>query len=702
MDKASKKHWKKVISWAALALVVLLLTVMPLLAKQEAEEDGPQASILTGTVEKGTISTTLHGGGTLSMNTPEDVTLPSGVKITEFLVKNDDVVSQGDPVALVDKVSVMTAIVEVKETMEYLAEEIEDVRYKTLDTILSATAGGRVKKVYAQAGDSVQDVMLEHGALALLSLDGMMAVQVQRDMALATGDSVLVTLADGTEVDGRVESKLDGVITVTVEDEGYEMGQTVTITTEEGDKVGEGALYVHNAWKATAFTGTIASVYGKEETEITAGSTLFSLSNTKFTAEMEHLSNQHREYEELMRDLFQMYETGYLEAPCDGIVSGVDRDSEFLLAAGDTEWEARLLTAPQERGWTVMLLSSGESGNDTPGEDGGEDEEGTETGNTAYTGYIAQVTQVSKPDNKIWVKVGLSGTAITKQEDGTWDFGTMDFANPGNLLPFEDPIPVGNAAEYRAGDTVVLAYDENYNCEVILVAEASSGGDDTGSQFPGGMGGMGGFPSFDFSGLLGGMMGGMSGYTGGAAAAEETVELFDLEGEVLMTVTPQDKVSLTITLDEQDIAKVSVGLTAQVKVEAIRGQTFEAEVVQVGTTGTNNGGSSKFTARLELPYSDQMLDGMSATASLPLATRVDVLTIPVKALAQEGPKTVVYTSQDKESGELTGPVEVTTGLSDGTTAELLSGLEMGDAYYYSYYDILELDTSVNTQKYTFG
>ena len=37
-----------------------------------------------------------------------------------------------------------------------------------------------------------------------------------------------------------------------------------------------------------------------------------------------------------------------------------------------------------------------------------------------------------------------------------------------------------------------------------------------------------------------------------------------------MTVTPQDTVSLTITLDEQDIALVSLGQTAEIKVEAIR------------------------------------------------------------------------------------------------------------------------------------
>ena len=145
MDKVSKKRMKKILSWVAMALVVALLTVMPLIAKTEAEADGPVASILSGTVEKGQIHTSLRGGGTLNTDNAEDVKLPTGVKITEFLVKNGDRVAQGDPVAAVDKVSVMTAIMEVEEALEYLREEIEDVRNEKVSSAIRATAGGRIK-----------------------------------------------------------------------------------------------------------------------------------------------------------------------------------------------------------------------------------------------------------------------------------------------------------------------------------------------------------------------------------------------------------------------------------------------------------------------------------------------------------------------------------------------------------------------------
>ena len=93
---------------------------------------------------------------------------------------------------------------------------------------------------------------------------------------------------------------------------------------------------------------------------------------------------------------------------------------------------------------------------------------------------------------------------------------------------------------------------------------------------------------------------------------------------------------------------------------------------------------------------------MSAAAYIPLYTKMDVLTIPVAALVEDGGRTVVYTALDAETGEPASPVEVTIGVSDGITAELLTGLDSGAKYYYSYYDTLELSTDVETEKYSFG
>ena len=48
----------------------------------------------------------------------------------------------------------------------------------TVSTKIKSSVSGRVKKIYAAKGDGVTDVMQEDGALALISLDGKMAVEI--------------------------------------------------------------------------------------------------------------------------------------------------------------------------------------------------------------------------------------------------------------------------------------------------------------------------------------------------------------------------------------------------------------------------------------------------------------------------------------------------------------------------------------------
>lgn len=796
MEKAKKKQLKKYISWVLLAALVALLAAMPLLARSEAEADGPVASILEGTVQMGSLETGLRGGGTLSNGNAMDVELPKGVKITEFLVKNGDLVKEGDPVAAVDKVSVMTAIVQVRDSMDYIREEMADAKDEQAASTVKATAGGRIKQVYAQPGDSVQDVMLRHGALAVLSLDGLMAVELETATALAAGDSVAVTFDGGETVSGRVESNLDGRLVVTVEDKNYEVDMPVTISGRDGTGIGSGKLSVHNAWKATAFTGTVSTVSARENTDVRDGTVLFTLKDTDFSGTLDSLASLHREYEELLQKLFAMYETEVITAPCDGMVSGVDTDSEFMLSA-----------LPEEQGWTVMLLSSVDTectGDENCPAKKGEHEDGCPmkctnkegctakehndgcavyctglpdcanqnhktgclgvcTGNelcqstrghaahlkscvkrcisdvdedpatacdsdkhydaciencaededcaalthrkncpkygVVYKAYAAKITLLNSDKTQvIW---GNTLYEVTPEGKG-WKL-----VNPSKI---EDQFPGMSGMDYDGpqlpkdcgvGDTILVISEIVQNGNVLsqkayLYEKAQQGGTIPG--LPGGF--PGGFPGFgDLSGLFAGM-GGMAGMFGGNMQSPG-YEFYDLNGDVLMTVTEQDVMTLTIDLDQQDISKIALGQEAQVKINPLKGRSFEAEVTDISIFGTGSGGSSKYEVELTMALEADMIAGMSATAYLPLHTRMDVLTVPVAALIEEGGKTMVCTALDSETGKPSAPVEVTTGVSDGTSVEILSGLAKGDRYYYSYYDTLELSTEVEDRKFGF-
>lgn len=340
MEKQLKKQRRRYIAWGCAAALVILLAVMPMAAS--GGDDTPQAAILSGQVTRQELETQILGGGLLSGEGALSLDIPEDVKITEYLVSNGDSVAEGDAIATVDRVSVMNAITQVQETLDYLADEISAARSDTAPTTVTALASGTVKVIYAQEDDLVSDVMLENGALVVLSLDDKMAVQVEADTDLAVDAPVIVTLEDGTQVSGAVKSNIQGKLTVTVEDEDYTPEQTVQVTLEDGTDLGSGALYIHSPWNAFAYSGTVSRISVSVGQKVSAGQTLMTLTDTGHTAEYQQLVDQHQQYEELMQELFQLYQSGSVTAPCDGIVTGVDTDGAYLLRS-EGSWIARLL-----------------------------------------------------------------------------------------------------------------------------------------------------------------------------------------------------------------------------------------------------------------------------------------------------------------------------------------------------------------------
>lgn len=815
MDKTKKKNVRRYILWGVLAVVVAGLAMLPALARQQDAQDGPVASVLEATVKEGSVQATVRGGGTLEAGDGEDIELPPEVKITEFLVKNGQEVKKGDPVAKIDKVSALTAVTEIRTSMAAVEKQMETFSDEKSASTVTAPAGGRVKAIYANPGDSVAQVLVEHGALALLSLDGRMGVTLTVSSQLIPGDSIPVTLDSGKTVTGRVESNLNGELTVTIADNGYAVGDTVTL---EG--LGSGSLEIHNPWLATAFNGTVSQVNIRLEQTVSSGGSLFTLKDTDYTAQRELLAETHRDYEELLQKLLTWQDTGVITAPCDGLVSGIDTDSTHLLAAEDEELNASLLNA-DGGDFRLVLLSqvtqtcTGDDKCPLKGTDSGHQDgcpkackhaasEGVCTASEHFDNCIMACTHAENPEDchatgahhtdciKACIETtqehkcpatkyhydgciekctesALSGECpahihkkgciescisadtqgkctaghhkadciescivsksaddpcpATKHKDGCyfqnatytgqvfkvvsvgsgalvgyWDSTVYDVVKTASGWARKDGQPfstnncvqadtISASGNYQVGDVLlsVTVHKSGENDSPLGLVKISSGG----SQMPG----------FDLSRLMG-MMGGfsMGGY-GGTGSSQ--TQLYSLDGDVLLTVTPLDTMTVTIAVDEKDIAGVKTGMTAQLTMNALPDETFEGQVTRVAQTGSGNGGSSKFDVEITLSRESDMLPGMSTTAQLTLYEKMDVLTLPVAALRDEGGKTLVYTGKDKKTGEPANPVEVTTGLSDGENVEILSGIDSGTTVYYLYYDTVTESDAVETERSMF-
>ena len=99
----------------------------------------------------------------------------------------------------------------------------------------------------------------------------------------------------------------------------------------------------------------------------------------------------------------------------------------------------------------------------------------------------------------------------------------------------------------------------------------------------------------------------------------------------MAAVTPQETLSLEITVNELDISSLEIGMSADIHIDALYGEKFSATIADISTTGINNGGYSSFTVKLTLERTENMLEGMNATATMVTATASDVLTLPAEA-----------------------------------------------------------------------
>jgi len=129
------------------------------------------------------------------------------------------------------------------------------------------------------------------------------------------------------------------------------------------------------------------------------------------------------------------------------------------------------------------------------------------------------------------------------------------------------------------------------------------------------------------------------------------------------------------SIDEIDIAAVRVGQPADVTLDALPDDVVDGEVAFVSLVGTALVGVVSYDTTITLNSpTEELRDGMTATAEVIIERRDNVLLIPNRALrgTWEDPKVLVFLDGQQEERE------VTLGLTNGINTEILSGLEEGE------------------------
>jgi multidrug efflux pump subunit AcrA (membrane-fusion protein) len=704
-----------------ICLVVAVATAVLSLPSGNSETDAVSADeqVLSGTAENGTISTVLSGTGALTDEVAKQVAIPQSVSVTAYHVNNGDEVAKGDVLASVDKASVGVAIAELQTVMDELDTDLYAVSKESADTKITAAVEGRVKVIYAQEDESVLDTVSEHGCLMLISLDGLMAVDLEVADGVSVGDTVKVILPDGTEESGRVSAKEDGILTVTISDESAICGDTVSVWEEDGQKLGEGNLYIHSELRITGYYGNVSSVPVKINALVDEGDTLLKLSDTGHTSTYRNLLNRRKQLEDRMNSLFWLYQDGYLHAESDGIVSGIPKDSTVSLAARNKDNEADLSSPKVVKTGTIVTNPSVSlTGLKTLSYRGSAQVKtlaGSPTGEDDSELYNFAAVVVSAGEES--VQFSVSSSAI-----GELDYRDLSGLDEGSYEYSDYYSCVGSTSVYlfQDGEWRTISASELLPGEfcVITVQDAAAESmtpvwivcnrADTGTQQPPDSQDPsnpqnpfnptippdpGGFTS-PFQGSNGSFSQGsaespsLSGGTNDSLQEEETksYEQYGLAEKHVLSITSLDSMSVTFSVDELDILSIRENLPVKITFEAMKGQEFVGTISGIGRIGTNEGGNTKYSVTVSLPKEENLIAGMNAAIKIVTAEREAAITIPVAALVENDGKTYVYTSYDEKKNILGGLVRVETGVSDGEIVEILSGLENGDSIFYRYAD----------------
>lgn len=671
MNIIKKLPAKKKLLISAAALILVLALVLMLLPRRKAM---PQSSVnvvkelITGTAETGSITETFVSGGTIAAVGARPVSLAGSVKLTGWAVSSGDYVEAGDLLATVDKSSVLSAISDLNELMATLDSAIESSRSDAVSSAIYAPASGRVKAVFVESGESVTDAMYENSALMLLSLDGRMAVDIDAG-DMSPGTALTVTLSDGTELSGSVYSISEGTAAVTVPDTAAEYGDTVTVS-YDGDVIGTDILRINNPLRVVGYAGTVSSVSVSAGAYVYSGQQLLTLTDTGYSARYETLLEKRRTLETQMQELFKAYETGGVYAASSGCVSGLNED---IVTESNTVHASAAAYSGGSGG--IKLLSSvsriGRRASESP-DTGIQD---SETPSPAPSGEPSPSPSPSPEPGESTEYIGKV-TDIKENEDSTRTV-TVSLTD-GSRIELDSAQLGEKAAGIKTGDILALEYSPSGELINVTVYQNGSGGNTPGGQdgMPGGSGGM-----------SGGMGGGSGVAMNGAQEAESDPD-YIMEETELCTLTPYDTAEISLTVDELDISRLSIGQPVTVTLDALPGQSFDGSITLIDPNGSSAGGDTKYTVTVSIARTQDMLEGMNASVTAELACHDGLLLIPAAALYEDAGGTYVYTGTDK-NGEPSGPVAVTTGLSDGTNVEITGGLSDGDSFCYLYSSALE-------------
>ena len=534
-----------VVSIAAILAIIAVVGVSSLQRRVRERFASQQGDVLSYDVTTGSISTVVSGSGSLMDVDLEAISVPEGVEITEVMAKTNQTVTTGDILATVNMASVISAMADLQAEIEDLDQQLSDAESDAASTNIYAGVTGRVKAIFGQKNENVADVMYEHGALALLSLDGYMAVDIEIE-GLTVGDPVTVKLSGEKETAGTVESVVSGKATVLISDNGPQYNETVAVMNGEGETLGTGNLYIHSPLRVTGFSGIISQVNVADNSKVTDASRIFTLKDTGYSANYNSLLRERADLEETLLELLTIQRDGVLLAQMDGSVYSVDYAEDAATSVATLSADEKMSVTISVDESDILSLELGQTVTVTVKSVSEDSFEGTLTEinrTSSSSGTYSAVIELEKADGMLSgmtasVNVRIEGVdnailipieALHKTSDGAYVYTSyneeyQEYGGKADVVTgLENSTYVEIKSGLNVGDTVYYTEQTSgfFGSGSFGGMSGGFGGmpsGNSGSGFPGGSGSMpdfGNMPSGSGMPSFGGSSGRPSGNFGG-------------------------------------------------------------------------------------------------------------------------------------------------------------------------------------------
>ncbi|HEY2164059.1 MAG TPA: efflux RND transporter periplasmic adaptor subunit, partial [Gemmatimonadaceae bacterium] len=173
----------------------------------------------------------------------------------------------------------------------------------------------------------------------------------------------------------------------------------------------------------------------------------------------------------------------------------------------------------------------------------------------------------------------------------------------------------------------------------------------------------------------------ITGVVASVATEEGETVAATFSAPTFLTLLDPSRLEVWAYVDETDVGRIRAGQTARFTVDTYGDEEFEGRVTAVHPTAEirDNVVDYVTVVQFQRPKSRTLRPEMTTTVRIALATRENVLAVPIRAVRWQGTRAFVLVRVHK--GDVADNIErrnVTPGMKDDTYCEIVNGLREGD------------------------